>query len=356
MKCKLSLNEAVSTLIPFLSERDVCPKQALKKAYKVAALYQHPDRNGTTINQVTMSDLNSSWSIIKKSTKEQLQILLDGINGFKAPIEEWEVDPLRGAKVPSFESVDTMINDSFNIVDSFSELSQSKFYISGDVYYVKDLNLSFEFVTSFWSASILITDLSNALSSKNCKQVLLKREGNEQHALSIFHDVKNWLGDFNSMDLELIQTKVDTIIKGELPGKYTFSPFHLDRLKPLDKLPKQWRGGNRQQLIRAIANGQYMEFTEDFSFEMDGGMYDRGRSYIHNPMTFLKSAIINPSSEFRNIWGKGESLGSLCFGPHSNESCSLIVVLENRFPLEDMKDEFDEKIKIEDNTKLGLAS
>ncbi|WP_063664894.1 hypothetical protein [Aliivibrio fischeri] len=353
-----TLNDAVATLLPYLFNNETnCPKQALKKAYKTAALCQHPDRNHQEEHKASMIGLNASWSIVRKATKEQLQILLDGLHGFKAPVKEWEVDPLRDAKVPSFETVETMLADTFKIVESLSDLKNSKYHMLSDTYYVKKENISISFFNGYWEASIVITDLTNALSSKPCKYIKLDRKGNEQHSVSIFHDIKELFFDFSSLDSELLRSKVDAVIEDFVVGKAMFSPFHLDRLKPLKELPQEWRGGNRQQLIRAIANGQYMEFTEDYYHEMDGcGAYDRGRSYIHNPMYFLKEAINNPKCEFRHIYSRGKKNGYVSFGPHSNQSSSLIVVIDNRFPLEDMKDDFEKTIKIEDNKKLGLAS
>lgn len=54
------------------------------------------------------------------------------------------------------------------------------------------------------------------------------------------------------------------------PGVRVFSPFHLDRLKPLKKWPSKW---TVPMALRAIANGQYESFrckgvyTDDYAMD-----------------------------------------------------------------------------------------
>lgn len=98
--------------------------------------------------------------------------------------------------------------------------------------------------------------------------------------------------DFSRGTVELFGFKVRRV---EEPAIRVFSPFHLDRIKPLTHEPKKW---TVRHVLRAVVNGQYDtlrcsgKYTDDYAFDAEVG-FQRGR--IASPLAFVQKIIEFPS-------------------------------------------------------------
>jgi len=106
----------------------------------------------------------------------------------------------------------------------------------------------------------------------------------------------------------------------------TFSPFCLERLKPLKELPKKWTMAHAKRLV---VNGQFDDFRCDGKYSSD---YARdaeenfSRGPITDPLEFIKDIIERPSGWKCFI----DEEGRLNIDCHDFNNNSLIPVLENR--------------------------
>lgn len=79
------------------------------------------------------------------------------------------------------------------------------------------------------------------------------------------------------------------------PAIRVFSPFHMDRLKPLDKVPRKW---TVRHALRAIVNGQYEGLrctgvmTDDYAWD---NARNFGRGECKAPLLFVRRVIESPS-------------------------------------------------------------
>ena len=114
------------------------------------------------------------------------------------------------------------------------------------------------------------------------------------------------------------------ICKSEQKGVRVYSPFALDRLKPLKETPKKW---TVKHAIRALANGQYKglecggQYTDDYA--MDAACNFR-RGEIKDPLYFIQRIIESPSGWWSSLRDNGGV--NLCC--HSFDSNKFILALD----------------------------
>jgi hypothetical protein len=108
------------------------------------------------------------------------------------------------------------------------------------------------------------------------------------------------------------------------PAIRVFSPFHMDRLKPLDKMPKKW---TVRHALRAIVNGQYEGFrctgvmTDDYARDNERNF---GRGEFKAPLLFVRRVIESPSGW--RVYAEGNNRVAL--NCHSFDCNELRVKLE----------------------------
>jgi len=98
--------------------------------------------------------------------------------------------------------------------------------------------------------------------------------------------------DFERGSVELFGMVVTCSVE---PAIRVFSPFHIDRLKPLDKVPRKW---TVRHALRAIVNGQYDGFrctgimTDDYAWDNERNF---GRGECKAPLLFVQRVLESPS-------------------------------------------------------------
>lgn len=121
--------------------------------------------------------------------------------------------------------------------------------------------------------------------------------------------------DFSRGTVEVFGFKVR---RSEEPAMRVFSPFHLDRLKPLASVPAKW---TVRHVLRVLANGQFDQlscrgkYTDDYAYDSEVG-FRRGR--IADPLSFIKNIIESPSGW--KAYDKGDGMvGISCHTFDCNE-------------------------------------
>jgi hypothetical protein len=175
--------------------------------------------------------------------------------------------------------------------------------------YVESENLHVQRWSGFDQYSI--TDLSNALlTGKTCRKYSITSNGAHGNL-----DVTNWfLQDFDgdlrkafdfceSLRFEKDQWGYDksywiggvNISRRDEKSNRTFSPFALDRVKPLKAIPEKW---TMRHVYAAIINKQCSNLKCDGVYS-DDYAYDSAVNYhkgeINHPLAFVRRIIESPS-------------------------------------------------------------
>ena len=359
-----TLNDAVTCLLSFGSAED---GKGLKKLYKKAALLVHSDRAKAHGITYTMTDVNRAWELVSKSLEGALGLIEGSIvsRRNRAFSDSWMNDPLHEATVPSFYSVDTMAEKAWQIVDSGETGDFTWFNPSKHSTFIKDLNLEYRY---YYGGDVLaLYSLENAF--KTGKQstgyrICYDRNG-DGHFMEAFSEILNelcnsqtpkgvwkWLeslefvdgGPYQGVRAEVtIGRHTVRVYRDNVPGNKQFSPFDLDRVKPVAKIPKKW---TVVHLRKILANGQFRSYKQDYYYTDD---YSRDaadnyrKGYFSNPLESY-SDILTCTSQ--RVWSREEEgIIELHFGAHRNDGRSLIVDLNNRYPVVDMSDEEQEYLK-----------
>lgn len=154
----------------------------------------------------------------------------------------------------------------YKIVDSLSEIKH--LHIS-DSYYVKNEEVR----VARYVNHIIFEELKNAFKTgKDCITFSINTDDENELNNHFVNDLeklysdlvdgyKAWGGDFdfaNNVKVYIRKSK----------GVNTFSPLHLDNLKPLDKMPKKWNLTHVKKLLahgaKAKCRGRY---TDDYAFD-----------------------------------------------------------------------------------------
>ena len=216
------------------------------------------------------------------------------------------------------------IEETFNMDEFLSPGNHEVFYKSENMKVVR------------WSGfdDWQITDLSNALATgKTCIEYSLKSDrgghgdllvtnfvfskfGNDLKALWNFCEALEIAG-YNSVEVEGIK-----IYKGEVKGIRKFSPFNLDKIKPLKKIPKKW---TLRHVYSTLVNKQFKDlkctgvYTDDYAWD-DACDYRRGE--ISSAIEFIKGILEHPSGW--RVWDHGDSIGVCC---HSFDNNKFVPVV-----------------------------
>ena len=169
--------------------------------------------------------------------------------------------------------------------------------------------------------SIRVTDLTHALATgKECRYVSIR---NWQDSCGAVNHVRGRYRE--QLDEHTADSKDGTleIYTGTEAGRRTFSPFALDRIKPLKAKPRKW---TIPHVIRALINGQYEElkcngvYTDDYAY--DAAVNCR-RGTISNALEFCRGIIKSPGG----WWAMAQEGGRVSICCHSFDSNEFKAVI-----------------------------
>ena len=169
--------------------------------------------------------------------------------------------------------------------------------------------------------SIRVTDLTHALATgKECREVSIRNWQDSCGAIN--HVQGRYLEQLDEHTADSKDGSLEIYASTE-PGRRTFSPFALDRIKPLKALPAKW---TIPHVIRALINGQYEElkcngvYTDDYA-------YDAAVNYrmgtISNALEFCRGIIKNPGG----WWAMAQDGGRVSICCSSFDSNEFIAVV-----------------------------
>ena len=110
--------------------------------------------------------------------------------------------------------------------------------------------------------------------------------------------------------------------RSEVKGIRVFSPFNLDKVKPLKAMPKKW---TLRHVYSALINGQFKDLkcnyvlTDDYAWD---AACDYRKGEIKAPIEFVKGIIENPSG-----WWTSYRDGEVAICCHSFDSNSFNPVI-----------------------------
>lgn len=184
-----------------------------------------------------------------------------------------------------------------------------------------------------YASNFTITDIADGYRvGKQCPQiVIMNRFGQDPAAMRTFlMDQKNQgvTGLYGLFDKYVQDADVGDIkvLVREVKAKEVFNPLRLGHIKPLTKLPKRF--GN-DQLIKAIANGQYDVLSQNFRYTDDyagDAANNFGRGEL-NPIAQLED-LITKRAAVQFSTDRGDGIVEVTYGAHSNDSRKCMVNLE----------------------------
>ena len=240
-----------------------------------------------------------------------------------------------------------------------------KSHRSREMYFLKESLL----VVPFPSGGLSVQDISNAMERGKavCTRYLIrlpfdtgnadiwnflfsigeKETGQRDIKLSELWDwleslafEKNRFESYNTITFDYNDSKIE-VCKSDLKASNVFSPYKLDKLKPLKKVPEK---PTRSHLIKALANGQYRNLkvvsrlTDDYAFDAAN---DFGRGMIGNPFSLVEDMVERGGTRVYSR-GRKDGVFEWSFGNHSNDHKSVEIVLGNDFPKESLVDEYEQ--------------
>lgn len=141
----------------------------------------------------------------------------------------------------------------------------------------------------------------------------------------------------------------------DVPSKDQFNPFNLAAVKPLQSIPKRWKISD---LVKVLMNGQFHSLKQDFYISDDSALdaaLGFRKGYIDNPLAEALSWHGETKRSCQGIYsysGVNNDTTKVSFGKHSNDSCSFVLDLNNRYPLESLESDV---IQLEQCLKLNVA-
>lgn len=395
---KMSQTEALNLLgLPSVNEI-YQQNLSVKKAYKVAALAAHPDRNG---DKFQMAKINVAYtflkSIVNPQSFEDFKVDRSRKDAFYAQNEGHE---LCGAGIPALKTREMLIREIFDIRDTLEEMpgispmseyeknkaasSNAYFQYEGEDYHI-----------SWWGActtdQMYISRITEAGKSgkvcpvlkfcvedwayDSCSQVISNifrdlfkdsdyADGEPESGFSwgrVYDDVMAAIDNAvvvseNTKTTQLYgytmifrQERYDAKWTLDVEGNKvvlyvreyssisTFNPFSFDVYKPLKSMPTKFKV---LDLIKVLMNGQYADFKRDY-MHTDDYAWDNacgsGERYIENPFKAIKDWIEHRGRKGgAQVYINGDC--QISFGFHLNDSSSLTVVINNRFSLVDLSE------------------
>lgn len=200
-------------------------------------------------------------------------------------------------------------------------------------FYIKDENLAISLGNAS-SGTIRILDTTNVYKrGKTCTSYVIYGEEYEARweVLEAFQLSCRAIFDacaklpFKEGDHEAQSLMGLPVYKSESKGVSTYSPAHLDRLKPLKEVPKKW---SISHVIRLLANDQFEDlatdtrYTDDYAYD---AAYEFGKG-SYDKYKMIETLVGSPSGWWFNH-GKadGDYLGINC---HSFDYKGCTVRLE----------------------------
>lgn len=170
---------------------------------------------------------------------------------------------------------------------------------------------------------LVITDLTNALAiGKNCKEVRIRKKWDAADDCAIVNfmgwENNHFRAVMEEVDQDVILDDVE-IYLSERKGIETFSPFALERMKPLKETPKKW---TVKHAIRALLNGQYTSFkcngvySDDYAYD---AAVDFHRGEIQDVQGFCKGIIEHKSGWWASDYKNTGCVAICCHSFDSNE-------------------------------------
>lgn len=346
-----TLKQSIQTLLEFGNAQSL---KDLKRLYWQAASSNKKD--------ISMAKINAIWNTISQADENTLLGFLPGTPQHQKLDEQfngWKKHPLHEGNASSLHSVQTMagklhkvFQTSNNQFQWFDGLANTAFIEDpeGD----KNLNTpSLLINTKALQRYINIQDVTHAFKKEECQgyviNIIAPRDNDPSLALSFLlnehcadhspQSLWKWLRTLNTqqhkhpLTLNVDQYEFQ-IRQDSSPGKDVYSPFNLSVFKPLIKPPTKWTVVHLRKLL---ANGQFTQFkqneylTDDYALDCANN-YSKG--YFDNPLAMFVT-YANTRPRYLDAKDK-EGIITLTFGLHSNDSCSLVVDLDMRYPLIDI--------------------
>jgi len=144
----------------------------------------------------------------------------------------------------------------------------------------------------------------------NLMKIVKHYNYNSESLLEAFQKIKFSTNQYDNYEPTTFEGS--KLYKTDTKGVYTFSPFLLNRLKPLKEVPKKWAISHVKRLL---ANDQFknlrtsQRLTDDYAFD---AAYDFGRGALHRD-TMLIELVENSRGWWVSGAGKdGDELGINC--------------------------------------------
>lgn len=355
------LLEAQAGLLAFRKpEETIESRSDYKLLYKRAALINHQKVEGS--GDANMMKVINSW-------KERIELYFSERDSLKMPegvnIDTCKlpssIDPLRFADVPSFKSLDTLISEAFEIVrierlfDLANRYKNEYFdrerqlciaYSQGYMGYVymQDLTNAFESRLSCVSFRIEVSDvLDKTLKGRDYQDartsLVLHRFFDEVVGTDDISSIWSWLNELADFDkygrssFEFGASKI-TVTKRLDKGSKVFSPFKLDKLKPVVNLPPK---PTKSHMIKLLVNGQFSQLKDSYYYDPEYGSgyletHGVDSGYGLNPFYYARQLLSGRASA-----DYGSELDVATIRITCNEWKNVNIRLENRFLTEDIQ-------------------
>ena len=362
----------------------------VKKAYKIAALKVHPDRTDESSNSC-MAEINSAYDFLK-GYKSFWQEASYSDEKLSKDFQDNEGHKLCGSGLPTLKPVDMLLREAFDIRDTLESMPSIRPVVNNvgcNSIYFQHKNDDFR-ISLFGGRSndqLYIECLSNAGKvGKNCLTLKLCVESwaypDNQRCISnvLVELIKNttfssgepidgfsW-GEvyseiFNSInkddaistnifgyEFKLVESRYGVHWICDIDGNElrisirneqairVFNPFKLGVYKRLKAIPEKFK---LLDLVKVLVNGQYMEhkvryhYTDDYAYD---AAVNYRRGYVENPFHAIQEWIHERGRKNSSRVYKDSNTG-INFGFHSNDCSSLIVALDNHFPLVDLSED-----------------
>jgi len=405
MKMKLTQLEALEILgLPLDIKQIYSSGISIKKAYKIAALKSHPDRDGCGDQMVK---INEAYNLLKS---------LFDVNQMHTEIERDDVyakndgHKLCGAGIPALKPLKQLLREALDIRDNLDEMPGTRvvhesgldqkvfFQYLGDDFKVSwnQDNIYIDCITDAGRVGKVCSGIQITVSEWKCDSSMMLinafdlllndpffHGGSAENGFSwaiVYQQLTKSINEavnisetemeatffehkliykqerysYDRWRLELSNASVSIYLREE-KAIGVFNPFKVNLVyKPLTKLPNKFKAVD---LIKALVNGQFAEFkrnymhTDDYAYD---NAVDSRRGYIDNPTKAIIDWIEDRgrcSSDSSRVYLHDESgVKHVRFGFHLNDSSSFNVVLANSYPLVDLSEDV---VRINESLKLA---
>ena len=350
--------QAQMLLLVYRKESEVMETFAdFKTLYKRAALKTAQRLLGSGDTHM-MQRINDAWDTLSKYFKTHEKLNMPANAVIDQPEKVTSINPLHFAGVPSFKSRETLINECFKIHDAKTLFDLAN--KANRTTYIESLNLQVDYIQGI-NGSYEFTDISGAFNPKaECLSFEVRNSSclidNATHQQ--FRDamcsstLANWLqSQVGSDDIEKVVAWLHTLSgfkeygilylenettrfmvrKRVIKGSKVFSPFALDRIKPVKELPAK---PNRTHVMRMLVNGQFRNLKQAYEYNPDFGSPNSitaETGYDVNPFNYVKDLFYgNGYLNFGND-------GHVTISEHSNSWSYVTLCLSNRYPAVDIE-------------------